>query len=249
MFEVSLAGLGAVANDSIALFDNSNAMIGEAVVTQQDVLAGFVEVPLSGVFADGTHVISARLSDRAGNTGTRSVGLTVAIDTGSPSASPPVLSAASDSGVSSSDRITSVVRPIFSGTGVDGQRIDMYNGSGFLGSTTVTNGVWSYTALADLPDGSHQIRSKTVDLAGNESSFSSSVVVTIDTVRPADPTQARHCSLVLQKLTPLSLFALGQRHLLLLEPRLQACGQLRSLIRSLSQFLLLLQRQQTLRAI
>jgi hypothetical protein len=188
MFEVSLAGLGAVANDSIALFDNSNAMIGEAVVTQQDVLAGFVEVPLSGVFADGTHVISARLSDRAGNTGTRSVGLTVAIDTGSPSASPPVLSAASDSGVSSSDRITSVVRPIFSGTGVDGQRIDMYNGSGFLGSTTVTNGVWSYTALADLPDGSHQIRSKTVDLAGNESSFSSSVVVTIDTVRPADPT-------------------------------------------------------------
>ena len=188
VFEVSLVGLGAVANDSIALFDASNTMIGEAVVTQQNVLGGFVEVPLSGVFADGTHVVSARLSDRAGNSGTRSASLTVIIDTAVPSASPPVLTAASDSGASSSDRITSVVRPTFSGTGVDSQRIDMYNGSGFLGSTTVANGVWSYTALADLADGSHQIRSKTIDLAGNESSFSSSVAVTIDTLRPADPT-------------------------------------------------------------
>jgi len=188
VFEVSLAGLGAVANDSIALFDAGNTMIGEAVVTQQNVLAGFVEVPLSGVFADGTHVVSARLSDRAGNSGSRSANLTVLIDTAAPSASPPVLTAASDSGASSSDRITSVVRPTFSGTGVNGQRIDMYNGFGFLGSTTVADGVWSYTALADLADGSYQIRSKTVDLAGNESSFSSSIVVVIDTVRPADPT-------------------------------------------------------------
>jgi large repetitive protein len=188
IFEVSLAGLGAVTNDSIALFDASNTMIGEVVIAQEDVLAGFVEVPLSGVFADGTHVVSARLSDRAGNSGTRSVGLTVTIDTEAPSASPPVLTAASDSGASSSDRITSVLRPTFSGAGIAGQRIDMYNGSGFLGSSTVSNAVWSYTALADLSNGPHQIRSKTLDLAGNESSFSSSVVVVIDTVRPADPT-------------------------------------------------------------
>ncbi|CAB4640828.1 unannotated protein [freshwater metagenome] len=186
-FVFSLASFGAVANDSLSLLDGSNTVIGEVVITQQDVLAGFVEVPISGTFADGTHAVSARITDRAGNIGQISAGLTVMIDTAAPSASTPVLTASSDTGFSSTDRVTSLLRPTFSGVGVNDQRIDIYNGSNFQGSATVASGVWNFTVLADFANGSHQIRSKTVDVAGNESSLSSSVVVVIDSVQPSNP--------------------------------------------------------------
>jgi hypothetical protein len=187
-FVFSLASLGAVANDSLSLLDASNTVIGEVVITQQDVLAGFVEIPIDDVFADGTHVVSGRLTDRAGNIGSISAGLTVIIDTTAPSVSAPVLDASSDTGFSSSDRITSVVRPTFTGVGVNGQRIAVYNGSSLLGSATVINGSWNYTVPSILANGPHSIRTKTIDAAGNESSLSSSVVVVIDSVQPSDPT-------------------------------------------------------------
>jgi hypothetical protein len=187
-FQFSLASLGAVANDSLSLLDGSNTVIGEVVITQQDVQAGLVEVTIDGVFADGTHDVSARMTDRAGNIGAISTGRSVLIDTTAPSTSTPVLTASSDTGFSSTDRITSVVRPTFSGVGTNDQRINIYNGSNLLGSTTVSASAWSYTTPSNLTDGSHSIRTKTMDVAGNESSFSSSVVVVVDSAQPSDPT-------------------------------------------------------------
>ena len=85
-------------------------------------------------------------------------------------ATPPSLGVAltpgSDSGVSSSDRLTNVVRPTFAGaSGAAGARIDLYAASPSggalipLGSTTAdASGAWTITSAATLADGDYTIQ-------------------------------------------------------------------------------------------
>ena len=104
----------------------------------------------------------------------------------------PVLAAASDSGVSSADDITKITTPIFNGTGAEaGASIRLLdtNGTTVIGTGTADgSGNWTVAATV-TGDGAHSITAIQADVAGNVSTASAPLVVTIDTtvVAPGAP--------------------------------------------------------------
>ena len=86
----------------------------------------------SSVLASGVHNISARASDLAGNQFT-SAALVVTIDTTAPAVGKPDLTAASDSGSSNTDNLTSITTPTFTGTAEAGATVQLLEGSTVLG--------------------------------------------------------------------------------------------------------------------
>jgi len=113
-------------------------------------------------------------------------GSTYSLDHTAPNApSTPDLSTGSDSGASNSDNITNATTPTFTGTAESGSTVTLYDtdGSTVLGTGTATGGNWSITT-STLSSGSHTLTAKASDAAGNVSSASSGLSVTIDTTVP-----------------------------------------------------------------
>ena len=100
----------------------------------------------------------------------------------------PDLNAASDSGSSSTDNITNIATPTFTGTGgIAGQPVNLYDGTTLIGTTVASaGGTWSITSSA-LGDGVHNINATVTDSNGNPSLASASLQVTIDTTAPVNP--------------------------------------------------------------
>lgn len=185
-FSIALSGLDVVANDQVQLLNAAEQVIGTAIVFSLDAVNGNVLVTPLVSFSDGFQVLKVRIVDRAGNVGTLSPSLTVSISTSIPNATTPVLQASSDTGRSSSDRVTQRTTPTFTGTGTSGDTIKLFDGSQLLGTGQVVSGTWSITVPA-LSDGSYTLRALVIDNAGNESSFSSGLGITVDTLRPVAP--------------------------------------------------------------
>ncbi|MSX76853.1 MAG: hypothetical protein F2738_02310, partial [Actinobacteria bacterium] len=183
---VLLSGLGVVANDQIQLLDASLRIIGSVTVSSIDVANGYVYVLPLEVLVDGSQVLKVRVLDRAGNIGQVSSGLTLKIVTSVPNATEPTMQTSSDSGRSSSDRITLRTTPTFVGTGTSGDTVQLYDGLQLIGTGQVVGGNWSITVSA-LADNSYTLRALVIDSAGNASSFSAGLGVTIDTSRPIAP--------------------------------------------------------------
>src|SRR6185503_8536692 len=122
------------------------------------------------------------------NPSVASASLVVTIDTAAAAPSAPDLQAASDSGNSSTDNITNDATPTVSGNGAEaGAAVTLYDtdGTTVLGNTTADlSGNWTITSSA-LADGNHTLTVKQVDIAGNPSVASASLVVTIDTAAAA----------------------------------------------------------------
>ncbi|WP_372400702.1 Ig-like domain-containing protein (plasmid) [Azospirillum sp. HJ39] len=135
----------------------------------------------------GNHTITAKATDAAGNVSTASTGLPITIDTTAP-ATPgtPVLATASDTGTSNSDGITRTTTPTVTGTAEAGSTVTLYDtdGTTVLGTATADgSGNWSITSSA-LAAGTHSLSVKATDTAGNTSTASSGLPVTIDTTAP-----------------------------------------------------------------
>ena len=131
-------------------------------------------------------VASGAYTDAAGNNGGAGSTPILTFDTLAPNApSTPDLDSASDSGNSSSDNITTVTTPTFTGTAESGATVTLYDtdGSTILGSGTATGGNWSVTT-STLSAGAHTISAKATDTAGNTGSASSSLTLTIDGTAP-----------------------------------------------------------------
>ena len=107
------------------------------------------------------------------------------VDNSAPAAPPtPVLAAASDSGGSSADAITSVTTPTVSGTAEAGSTVRLYDGSTLLATTTADgSGAWSVTT-STLGAGSHTLTATATDAAGNTGVLSAGRTVIIDTAAP-----------------------------------------------------------------
>ena len=120
-------------------------------------------------------------------TGGYTAGEAYTIDTVAPAASsPPDLNTASDTGASSTDNITSATLPTFSGTAGLNAGVTLYDtdGTTVLGSTTADGaGHWSITSTA-LAAGTHTLTTKASDAAGNFSTASLGLSVTIDPNAP-----------------------------------------------------------------
>ncbi|MES2276520.1 MAG: MBG domain-containing protein [Bacteroidota bacterium] len=114
-------------------------------------------------------------------------GETYTLDHTAPAApATPVLASGSDSGTSNSDGITNVGTPVITGTAEANSTVKLYNtdGTTLLGTTTADgSGNWSMTS-STLLAGPHTLTAKATDAAGNVSTASGGLSVTIDTTAP-----------------------------------------------------------------
>lgn len=113
---------------------------------------------------------------------------------GTPDApSTPILTAASDTGVSDSDGITNDPTPTFTGTGEEGATVALFHDldddgavdpGEALGTGVPISGTWSITTTA-LADGTYNVKAIQSDLLGQVSAASGGVVIVVDTTPPA----------------------------------------------------------------
>ncbi len=133
---------------------------------------------------DGTHVLTAKAIDTAGNISVASLELTVVTDTAAPAQPSVDLDAGSDTGSSNSDDVTSDSTPTLKGAAEDGSSVEVFNGTVSLGTVTATSTGWSFTPTQALDGGAHTFTAKATDAAGNVSVASAPLTVTVDTVAP-----------------------------------------------------------------
>ncbi|WP_247871932.1 Ig-like domain-containing protein, partial [Azospirillum sp. TSO35-2] len=171
----------AQANGVVTLYDGSTAV---GTVTAD--AAGLWSV-VTGTLPDGAHTLTARTTNAAGSTSVASSALVLTIDTTATTPSVPALATASDSGSSGSDRITNVVTPTLTGTAEAGSTVLLYDGGDLIGQATADGaGAWTVTASA-RGDGTHTLTAQAIDVAGNTSSVSTGLAITIDVTAPNAP--------------------------------------------------------------
>ncbi|PGH56145.1 hypothetical protein CRT60_14330 [Azospirillum palustre] len=172
----------AEANAVVSLYKDSTTLLGNATADG----SGVWRMTL-GALGDGAHTLAARAVDLAGNSSTASSPFIVTVDTTPPAApSAPSLTAASDSGSSSSDRLTNVRTPTFTGTAEANSVIDLLVSGSVVGTGTADgSGAWTVTAGSALADGSWAFSTRSRDAAGNTRDGVGSLTVTIDTTADA----------------------------------------------------------------
>jgi len=172
------------ANATVDLFDGATK-VGSVKAD----LAGKWSITVAAPFTAGVHAMTVKATDAAGNTSVASDPLNVTVDLTPPGApSTPDLDAASDSGVSTTDNLTNDTTSTFSGTAEALALVELFRGGVTLIGSTFADaaGKWSITSNA-LPEGAQAITARTTDLAGNVSTASGTLNITVDTVAPATP--------------------------------------------------------------
>ena len=180
-----VTGRGAAAGATVTLYDtDGTTVLGTATANG----SGIWSIVTSALTL-GTHTLTARQADTAGNASAASAGLVLTIDTAAAAPGAPDLTAASDKGSSGTDNLTSLTTPTFSGSAEAGATVTLFdtNGTTVLGTATADgSGNWSITS-ATLASGAHTVTAKQTDLAGNASGASAGLAVTIDTTIPGAP--------------------------------------------------------------
>lgn len=172
----------AEAGSTVTLYEGST-VLGTAVAT------GGVWSITSSTLATGTHALTVKTTDAAGNVSAASSALTLTVDTAAAAPTGLALASGSDSGVTG-DGITRFATPTVSGSGEAFAAITLYDtdGTTVIGTTTAgANGAWSIVVNATLSDGAHTLKAAQTDLAGNVSVLSTGLALTIDTQPPVAP--------------------------------------------------------------
>ncbi|ALG73044.1 hypothetical protein VY88_14300 [Azospirillum thiophilum] len=172
----------AEANSVVSLYKDSSNLLGSATADG----SGVWQLTL-GALGEGAHTLTARAVDLAGNSSTASSPFTITIDTTPPVApSAPSLTAASDSGSSSSDRLTNVKTPTFTGTAEANSVIDLLVSGSVVGTGTADGtGAWTVTAGTVFADGDWSFATRSRDAAGNTRDGVGTLNVTIDSTADA----------------------------------------------------------------
>ncbi|WP_119860245.1 tandem-95 repeat protein [Pseudoalteromonas sp. MSK9-3] len=161
-----------------------SSVSGGTVIGTGTATGGTWEITTGSLTSDTTHTITATATDASNNTSSASTGLNVTLDTTNPSvSSTPDLNSASDTGSSNTDNITSDTTPTIDGTATAGDTITFTSDKdGVLGSIVVpAGGSWSFTPTSAMSANTHSITVVATDQAGNNSSASSALAITIDT--------------------------------------------------------------------
>ncbi|HYG83253.1 MAG TPA: Ig-like domain-containing protein [Verrucomicrobiae bacterium] len=137
----------------------------------------------------GGHVITATFTDPAGNTSSPSPALNITILTTAPAAlSAPDMTAATDTGASNTDNITSNPTPTFTGTCTSGDTITLYlNGATIAPTQVCSGGTYTITPTAPIASGTHSLTVTATNVAGVTSPQSPALPFTIDTTMPSTP--------------------------------------------------------------
>jgi uncharacterized protein (TIGR01370 family) len=146
--------------------------------------AGAATFSLAGVTLTGSNTLMARVVNSDGVANAALVQAFVLDQVPPAPPSVPHLMAASDSGTSDADDITNVANPAFTGTAEAGATVTLFVGTTAVGTdVAAASGEWTITA-SGLADGTHSVVAKATDSAGNSSSASASIVLTLDTIAP-----------------------------------------------------------------
>lgn len=142
------------------------------------------EVRAAVPFADGEHEVTAVAWDHAGNQSAPSTPLTITVDTESPAIPTNIrLTDGTDLGLANDDDLTSNSSPTVTGDGESETTIAVLVDAEVVGETP--GDAQFDVPLNTLPDGLYEVRATARDAAGNESGFSESAFVEIDTVPSA----------------------------------------------------------------
>lgn len=167
----------AEAGATVTLYDGST-VVGTAVADDEGAWS-----LTSKALAVGTHSLTAKAIDAAGNVSNASAALVITIDVKAPAA--PIaldLAASADNGASNSDNFTNITQPVVSGKAEANAIVALYERDTLLGTALADkNGAWSITSSVTLADGVHTLTAKATDVAGNVSLASSALKLTVDT--------------------------------------------------------------------
>ncbi len=155
------------------------------VLTATKGATGIWSVTPTGMWADGSHTLTVRVEDDAGNV-KYSVPLTVTVDT---HIAIDDIELVNDNGIPG-DNLTNDVRPHFRVTvpgDVNEVRLSIDGGNTWVRATQGTAGIWDYTWPKDVTDGLHTLTVEATDKAGNQTT--QTLDFTIDT-RLSTPTIA-----------------------------------------------------------
>ncbi len=170
----------AESGSTVALFDGVTP-VGSGVA------AGGTYTITASTRPAGTHAFTTRATDLAANTGPASTATTVVIDTTAPPVqAAPVLDPASDTGISSSDRVTNDTTPTFTGSAEIGSTVTLYSATTAIGTAQATGGSYTVTSIV-LIAGTKSVTTTATDAAGNISASSPAVSVVIDLTAPSAP--------------------------------------------------------------
>jgi hypothetical protein len=170
----------AEASSTVKVYDGTT-LLGTGTA---DSSSGAYSIALSSL-ADGSHTLTAKATDAAGNISVASSNLAVKVDTAAPSA--PTLA---NSAINAAGYVNAAIQTV-TGLAEINSTVKVYdtNGTTLLGtgSANGTTGAYSIT-LNSMSDGAHTLTAKATDTAGNISVASSNLVVKVDTVAPSAPT-------------------------------------------------------------
>ncbi|WP_238298740.1 Ig-like domain-containing protein, partial [Methylobacterium soli] len=160
-------------NATVTLFDDGTRLGS----TQADATGNW-SFTAETALANGPNVITASVTDAAGNTSPVAAGPTLTVDTAAPSA--PILTI--DAGPTN-DRA-----PVITGTAEPNSTVTISNGETVLGTVRADgSGAFSFTPGTALSDGTYTLSATATDPVGNVGTASEVVIVTIDTAAPASP--------------------------------------------------------------
>src|SRR5450631_2912981 len=169
----------AEANSTVKVYDGAT-LLGSATANGSGAWT-YTTAALS----NGGHSLTATATDAAGNTGAASSAMAITIDTAAPVA-PSITSFTPDSGVVG-DHITNASTVTLTGSAEANSTVKVYDGVTLLGTAAANgSGAWTYTTAA-LSNAGHSLTATATDAAGNVSTISSALAVTVDTVAPVAP--------------------------------------------------------------
>ena len=161
----------AEANSTVSIYIN-DILRGTVTATQ----AGSFRFTLPSALADGLYSLIVASMDAAGNSVSSSL-FTFTVDTDLPSV--PVITAPAPG------TMISVSSPLITGTAEALSTVHIELDSVYVGSAAAdAQGNWAYTPTSMLVDGTHVVRAKARDAAGNESQFCENRLFTVDTTLP-----------------------------------------------------------------
>ncbi|WP_347291034.1 BapA/Bap/LapF family large adhesin [Kluyvera georgiana] len=179
----TISGIGATPNTTVIVFDGG-IEIGRTTVNG----LGIWSLTPGKALDDGSHSLTLKVADAAGNTSPATAPFILNVDTDTPQ--PGALPLVNDdvgsvrgdlvSGALSDDNM-----PTLRGTVEPGTWVNVYDGSKLLATVPADNtGAWSYTPAA-LSDGEHRFSTTVSDAAGNVSVSSPVFILNIDATAPS----------------------------------------------------------------
>ncbi|WP_455846455.1 Ig-like domain-containing protein, partial [Pantoea agglomerans] len=173
----------AEANSTVIIYDNGR----EIGSVRADGEGNWTFIPVPPLL-NGSHNISAKAQDAAGNIGEESDSIGFELISGGNATAPAIIGAWDDveafTGMLDNGALTNDARPEIRGSALPGATVTLYL-DGRAQGTVVANesGQWSWTPGTDLTDGTHNFRAETTDAAGNAVSTGNFQLV-IDTTAP-----------------------------------------------------------------